>query len=174
MGQDVRRVVTGHDAQGHSVFIMDGPPPTASPGRHGSFVTEIWETRGAPASNAGDEDPTLHARRLPPPPLGSLFRIVDYAPDSVRAAADNAHADASGDAALYQTGARHFGFHRTDSVDYAIVLSGEIWALMDQGETLLRAGDVLVQRGTSHAWSNRSDQPARVAFILIDAAPVRA
>jgi len=62
--------------------------------------------------------------------------------------------------------------HRTDSIDYAIVLSGEIWALMDEGETLLRTGDVLVQRGTSHAWSNRTEEPARVAFVLIGASPV--
>jgi len=67
---------------------------------------------------------------------------------------------------------RHPGFHKTSSVDYAIVLSGEIYAMMDEGEVLLRAGDVLVQRGTHHAWSNRTDEPARLAFVLIDAEPV--
>ena len=67
---------------------------------------------------------------------------------------------------------RHLGFHKTSSVDYAIVLSGEIYAMMDEGEVLLRAGDVLVQRGTHHAWSNRTDEPARLAFVLIDAEPV--
>ncbi len=68
--------------------------------------------------------------------------------------------------------ARHPGFHKTASIDYVIVLSGEIYALMDEGEVLLKAGDVLIQRGTSHAWSNRTDAPAYLAFVLIDAAPV--
>ena len=64
--------------------------------------------------------------------------------------------------------------HKTDTVDFALVLSGEIWALMDEGETLMRAGDTLVQRGTNHAWSNRSDRPSLVAFILISATPLGA
>ncbi len=67
---------------------------------------------------------------------------------------------------------RHPGFHKTASLDYAIVLSGEIYALLDEGEVLLRAGDVLIQRGTNHAWSNRTGEPARVAFVLIDAHPL--
>ena len=66
---------------------------------------------------------------------------------------------------------RHFWFHKTETLDYAIVLEGEIWALVDVGECLLRAGDVLIQRGTNHAWSNRSDRPCRVAFVLLDARP---
>jgi uncharacterized cupin superfamily protein len=69
-------------------------------------------------------------------------------------------------------GARHAGFHKTDTIDYAIVLEGEIVALMDEGEKVMKQGDVLVQRGTNHAWANRTDKPARVAFILIDAQPV--
>ena len=67
---------------------------------------------------------------------------------------------------------RHPGFHKTDTIDYAIVLSGEIYALMDEGEVLLKAGDVLIQRGTNHAWSNRTEEPCCVAFVLIDAEPV--
>ncbi len=74
--------------------------------------------------------------------------------------------------ALDKGSPRHPGFHKTDTIDYAIVLKGEIWALMDDGETLLRQGDVLVQRGTNHAWSNRTDEPAVLAFVLIDANPV--
>ena len=86
-----------------------------------------------------------------------------------RASAD----DGSGHGAAFDRASpRHPGFHKTNSVDYAIVLSGEIYALMDEGEVLLRAGDVLVQRGTNHAWSNRTDEPARLAFVLIDAEPV--
>jgi Cupin domain len=172
MATPARRVVTGHNDSGHSIFIMDGPAPIAESGRHGSHVTELWETDATPASNEGAADPTLHPRRLPPPPNGSVFRIVEYAPDSMRRQADNTHASAARDAALYNPNARHFGFHRTNTVDYAIVLSGEIYALMDEGELLLKTGDTLIQRGTSHAWSNRSDTPARVAFVLIDAAPL--
>ena len=86
-----------------------------------------------------------------------------------RASAD----DGSGHGAAFDRGSpRHPGFHQTSSVDYAIVLSGEIYALMDEGEVLLKAGDVLVQRGTNHAWSNRTDEPAYLAFVLIDAEPV--
>ena len=74
--------------------------------------------------------------------------------------------------ALDKGSPRHPGFHKTDTIDYAIVLKGEIWALMDEGETLLRQGDVLVQRGTNHAWSNRTEENAVLAFVLIDAKPV--
>ena len=76
------------------------------------------------------------------------------------------------EALAHSSGERHPMMHRTKSIDYAIVLSGEIWAVMDVGETKMRAGDVLIQRGTNHAWANRSNRPARVAFVLIDAKPV--
>jgi quercetin dioxygenase-like cupin family protein len=86
-----------------------------------------------------------------------------------RAAGD----DGSGHISALDRGSpRHPGFHKTASVDYAIVLAGEIYALMDEGEVLLKAGDVLVQRGTNHAWSNRTDAPAYLAFVLVDAEPV--
>jgi quercetin dioxygenase-like cupin family protein len=81
-------------------------------------------------------------------------------------------ASASARAAFDRGAPRHPGFHKTSSVDYAIVLAGEIHALMDEGEVLLKQGDVLVQRGTNHAWSNRSDAPAYLAFVLIDAEPL--
>ena len=175
----VRRVVTGHNARGKSVFLTDGPAPHVRQRSPGSTtVTELWGTHASPAGNAGAEDPTLRPYRLPPPPSGSVFRIISYPPDAVRHASLEAeHAAAADDgtgraAALDKTGARHPGFHKTASVDYAIVLSGEIYALMDEGETLLKQGDVLVQRGTNHAWSNRSDAPAVLAFVLIGAEPV--
>ena len=69
--------------------------------------------------------------------------------------------------------AQHPGFHQTDTLDYAICLEGEVWAVLDEGETLMKAGDVLIQRGTYHAWSNRGDKPCRMAFVLIDAEPLR-
>lgn len=177
MGKPIRRVITGHNAAGKSVFILTNKEPlTHSRGPGNAIVTELWETRECPADNHGDEDPTEHPRRLPPPRNGSVFRVIEYPPDSERLAAlereHKAPDDGSGrSAALDRGNARHPGFHKTSSIDYAIVLSGEIHALMDEGEVLLKTGDVLIQRGTNHAWSNRGSEPARVAFVLIDALP---
>jgi quercetin dioxygenase-like cupin family protein len=178
MPKPIRRVVTGHNAQGRSIFIIDGPAPVVhSRGQGSTAVTELWETATTPASNAGNDDPTVgKPQRLPPPKNGSKFRVVEYPPDSQRVAAlrapGTAH-DARSEGYLRDlANKRHPGFHKTDSIDYAIVLSGEIWALMDEGEVLLKAGDVLIQRGTSHAWSNRTEEPCCVAFVLIDAEPV--
>jgi hypothetical protein len=177
MTKPVRRVVTGHDARGKSVFIMDDVSPhifSRAPGS--AVVTELWETRGSPADNRGSEDMAARSFRLPPPKNGSVFRIIEYPPDKERLAAlmqeRAAGDDGTGmDAARDRGNPRHPGFHKTNSVDYAIVLAGEIVAMMDEGEALLKAGDVLIQRGTNHAWSNRTDAPAYVAFVLIDAEP---
>jgi mannose-6-phosphate isomerase-like protein (cupin superfamily) len=180
MPRPIRRVVTGHNAQGKAVFISDGPAPAVfDRGPGATAVTELWETKSTPASNAGNDDPTVGgAQRLPPPKNGSKFRVVEYPPDSKRVAALHAGGSAH-DANAKSEGyvrdvanKRHPGFHKTDTIDYAIVLSGEIYALMDEGEVLLKAGDVLIQRGTSHAWSNRTEQPCCIAFVLIDAEPV--
>jgi mannose-6-phosphate isomerase-like protein (cupin superfamily) len=178
MAKPIRRVVTGHNAAGRSVFVMDGSAPHVYQRSAGSaVVTELWETRSAPADNAGSAEVTDHAFRLAPPRNGTVFRIIEYPPDKQRLAAlaqeRSAGDDGSGHiAALDRGAARHPGFHKTSSTDYAIVLSGEIFALMDEGEVLLKAGDVLIQRGTNHAWSNRTDKPAYLAFVLVDAAPV--
>jgi hypothetical protein len=173
-----RRVVTGHNAEGKSIFIADSPTPHVfqrSPGS--AIVMELWETASTPASNRGNEDAIARGFRLPPPKNGSVFRIIEYPPDKERLkalAAERAGPDDGSGwlAAADKSGARHLGFHKTSSVDYAIVLSGEIHALMDEGEVLLKTGDVLIQRGTNHAWSNRTDDPCYVAFVLIDADPV--
>ena len=202
MRKPIRRVVTGHDAAGRSVFITDAPAPHVYNRAPGSaVVTELWETRAMPADNSGNDEVTDHPFRLAPPRNGSVFRIVEYPPDKERlpalaseasgqrgnsiVRAHSASEDAreraddtrsepgsSARAAFDRGSPRHPGFHKTSSVDYAIVLSGEIYALMDEGEVLLKAGDVLVQRGTNHAWSNRTDAPAYLAFVLIDAEPV--
>jgi quercetin dioxygenase-like cupin family protein len=178
MPRPFRRVVTGHNAKGQSIFIMDGPAPVVrSRGTGATASTEFWETRETPADNGGSDDPTLKQDgKVPPPKHGSKFRVVEYPPDSQRVAAlrapDSTH-DAKAEGYVRDlANKRHPGFHKTDSIDYAIVLSGEIWALMDEGEVLLKAGDVLVQRGTNHAWSNRTEEPCCVAFVLIDANPV--
>jgi mannose-6-phosphate isomerase-like protein (cupin superfamily) len=178
MPRGIRRVVTGHNAAGRSVFIKDAAAPHVyNRGPGSAVVTELWETRAMPADNRGDGEVTDHPFRLAPPKHGTVFRIIEYPPDKQRLAAleqQRASADdGSGHGAAFDRGSpRHPGFHKTSSVDYAIVLSGEIYALMDEGEVLLKAGDVLVQRGTNHAWSNRTDAPAYLAFVLVDAEPL--
>jgi mannose-6-phosphate isomerase-like protein (cupin superfamily) len=176
MPRPFRRVVTGHDANGRSIFVADGPAPTVfDRGAGATAVTELWETAATPASNMGNADPTLgKPQRLPPPKNGSKFRVVEYPPDSRRVAALHgvSHDSKSEGYVRDLVNKRHPGFHKTATIDYAIVLSGEIYALMDEGEVLLKAGDVLIQRGTSHAWSNRTEQPCCIAFVLIDAEPV--
>ena len=177
MVQATRRIVTGHDAGGRSVFLSDGAAPAVQviDAFGGMAVTELWRTDDAPASNAGNDDPAGKEKSLEPSPLGSKFRVVEYPPDSVRFASagrEAGFAEIGGRHAMVEDGTRHPGMHKTATVDYAIVLTGEIWAVMDDGETLMKPGDVLIQRGTSHAWSNRTDEPCRVAFVLIDAVPV--
>jgi naringenin degradation protein FdeH len=177
MPKQVRRVVTGHNAAGRSIFISDGATPHVFSRTKGSAVVhELWETAGTPADNRGNDDAIKRGHRLPPPKNGSVFRVIEYPPDSERLAAiaheEKLPDDGSGRAAASDRNSpRHPGFHKTATIDYAIVLSGEIYAMMDEGEVLLRAGDVLIQRGTNHAWSNRTSENAVVAFVLIDAEP---
>lgn len=171
-----RRVVTGHDARGRSVVLMDGESP------HGFFLekagglrlTELWETRSSPADNSGAADAAEHERRIEPVDGGSVFRIIEYPPDRVRLASidPDAHFRSMGAKGADAATRRHPGMHRTNTVDYCVVLSGEIWAVLDVGEVLLRAGDCLVQRGTNHAWSNRTEEPCVIAFVLVSADPL--
>ena len=178
MIKPIRRVVTGHDARGRSVIVSDGPSPhvLTIPGRPDFGLTNLWVTDRAPASNAGSADAAARPVVLEPPKSGAIFRIVEFPPDQAPGGFDRkaAFAAMGADHAMDPSTARHPGMHKTDTVDFALVVSGEIWALMDEGETLLRAGDTLVQRGTNHAWSNRSAAPCLVAFILVSAAPLGA
>jgi quercetin dioxygenase-like cupin family protein len=176
MLRKIRRVVTGHDSRGKSVIVSDGPSPhvLTIPGRADFGLTNLWVTDGSPAENDGNADAAARPVVLEPPPGGTIFRVVEFPPDRAAGGFDRkaAFAAMGADHAMDPDATRHPGMHRTASVDYAIVLSGEIWALMDEGETRLVAGDCLVQRGTNHAWSNRSDAPCLVAFILVSAHPV--
>ena len=176
MIKPIRRVVTGHDPRGRSVIVSDGPSPhvLTIPGRTDFALTNLWVTNGAPASNAGNADAAARPVVLEPPKNGAIFRVVEFPPDQAPGGFDRKAAFAAMGAhhAMDPDASRHPGMHKTDTVDFALVLSGEIWALMDEGETLLEAGDCLVQRGTNHAWSNRSDAPCLVAFILVSATPV--
>jgi quercetin dioxygenase-like cupin family protein len=142
-----RRVVTGHDERGVSVFASDGPVPVVRTAPDGALFYEVWGTDAMPAPIGPDEpDPTVGALSVPPAPNGTKIRINEFPPGVVSP------------------------MHRTQSVDYGIVLSGEVVLVLDDSERVLRAGDVVVQRGTDHRWENRSDQTARMAFILVDGA----
>jgi mannose-6-phosphate isomerase-like protein (cupin superfamily) len=170
-----RRVVTGHDVQGRAVVLFDGESPhTFVLEKAGGLqLTEIWETRSTPADNAGGADAGNHERRIAPVGGGSVFRIIEYPPDRVRLATLDPESffHGMGAKAADVVTRRHPGMHKTDTIDYCVVLSGEIWAVLDEGEVLLRAGDCLVQRGTNHAWSNRTEAPCVIAFVLIAAKP---
>ena len=171
----VRRVLTGHDAQGRSVFIADGEAPNVKEmsAMPGLALTDLWETGAAPASNAGDKDAADRPVHLEPPKNGTILRIVEFPPDSAwRGGTD-------GKEGFKAIGAGHAQdrrssdpmMHKTSTVDYIIVLKGEIYAVMETGEKLLRAGDVLVQRGTNHSWSVRGSEPCIVAAVLVSAKP---
>jgi hypothetical protein len=172
MTRSFRRVVTGHNAEGKSIILKDGPSPQTLEPLPQLFLHEMWETT-APADNTGEVDTAIRENSIEPhDPAGAIFRIVDFPPDEVWKDADVGAAFSemgSGDA--HDDDAETAGMHETRTTDFAIVMSGEIWAVMEDGETKLNAGDVLIQRGTNHAWSNRSEQPAAVAFVLIGAKP---
>jgi quercetin dioxygenase-like cupin family protein len=141
-----RRIVTGHDESGKSVVLSDGPNPKTLDIGTGVFH-EVWITDATPTPIPAEEpDPTDRPVRVPPPPGGAMVRYTEMAPGAVTP------------------------MHRTETLDVGVVLEGETWLLLDDGsETLVRTGDAVVQRGTNHAWANRSDRPVRMLFVLIDA-----
>ena len=171
----VRRVVTGHGEDGKAVVIFDGDAPNLREREHGTGSTQLWRTFSTPADNSGAEDAVIGDIPLKPPAGGSVFRIVEFAPESAIARPEGAGTLASALGAHEPEGAalRHPGSHRTDSVDYAVVVSGEIdlWLDDEKDDVHLKAGDVAIQRGTNHAWVNNGAEPCRIAFVLIDAKP---
>jgi hypothetical protein len=170
----IRRVVVGEDADGQSYVEQDGPPTVIRtvPERPGFRSINLWATIGTPTS-LQDGDRAREVQAILPPLCGTVLRILDYPPDPQDPQEAERRMKATfqqfNDVELPTGPMRHPGMHRTDSVDYAIVLTGEIYVVMDKGETLLREGDVLVLRGARHAWSNRSNEFCRVATVLIDA-----
>ena len=170
MPQQTRRVVTGHDAGGRAVVLIDGAAPNAKLRKAtGLTSTLLWVTEESPAELSGSADEAAREIGVAPPPRGSIFRVVDFPPSMDFGAVDSA-------AMLREMGieagagsARHANMHRTKSVDYAVVISGEIDMVLDDSEVHLKAGDVLVQRGTNHGWVNRGRENCRIAFVLIDA-----
>lgn len=140
-----RRIVTGHDASGKSVVLSDTPTPKSLDVGTAAFH-EIWITAQTPVQIAATEpEPTDRPVRTPPPAGGVMIRFTEMAPGA------------------------ESPMHRTETVDVGVVLEGETWLLLDDGsETRVGAGDAVVQRGTNHAWANRSDRRVRMMFVLID------
>ncbi len=178
MNGNIRRVVTGHDAQGRAVVLEDGYAPNVrhDPSRPGYFLTQLWITPSSPAPIDNGDDLTTGPVSLAPPPGGTVVRIIEFPPASQELrqvdadTAKQAFALFGGQDALTSgdTPKRHPFMHRTETVDYAMVLSGEITMLLDESEVTLKAGEILIQRGTNHAWTNRSEQACRVLFVLVD------
>ena len=174
MSRKIRRVVTGHDANGVARVISDETATCvlSRPNRPGVTLTNLWRNDRTPALMERHDDPVAGPLILHPPKHGAVFRIVQFDPEDPEVLAK-----LDGKAAFAEMGAgdnvvenaRHPFMHRTDSLDYAVVLTGEIYMMMDEDEVLLKAGDTVVQQGTNHAWSNRGTEPCQIAFILIDA-----
>jgi mannose-6-phosphate isomerase-like protein (cupin superfamily) len=163
MARPLRRVVTGHDETGKAVVVADSAAPVVRSDPHFSVeVSELWLTDRTPADNSGSAEPGLEDLPIQPPAGGSIFRIVEFAPigDDPRAAIDPAK------------GSEHPFAHRTDTIDYQIVLAGEIDMVLDDSVVHLETGDIVVQRGTNHAWVNRGDVPCVLAAVQIDADPL--
>lgn len=180
MEKPVRRVVTGHDAQGRAILQEDGVVPRVQRigGDIGPLFHEVWNTQATPAPiDAASGEPHEDGIVLAPPRNGTRIRVLDIPPegDGIRnmtpeeARAHFAEVGA-GSASAHGEGSRHALMHRTETIDYGIVLEGELVLILDEGETTVRAGDIVIQRGTNHGWANRSDKNCRIAFILIDGA----
>jgi quercetin dioxygenase-like cupin family protein len=150
MSPEIRRVVTGHTADGHAKVEVDEIARNVISNRPGASSCVVWSTKGFPVDNDGFRDPTTASFKTTVEG-GTVFRVVRYQPGVTP---------------------RN---HRTDSIDYAVVISGAIDMELDDGVTVnLRAGDVLVQRGTIHNWVNRGTEDCVIAFVLISAKPVTA
>ncbi|MEO6092562.1 MAG: cupin domain-containing protein [Novosphingobium sp.] len=177
----VRRVVTGHDPQGRAIIQDDGAVPRVQRigGEIGPLFHEVWNTRSTPAPiDAGSGEPPEQGIVLAPPSNGTRIRVLDIPPegDGIKAMtpqeaqAHFAEIGAGAASSAGQAGAKHALMHRTETIDYGIVVDGELVLIMDEGETTVRAGDIVIQRGTNHGWANRSDRNCRIVFVLIDGA----
>jgi mannose-6-phosphate isomerase-like protein (cupin superfamily) len=173
----IHRVVTGHDTEGKAIVASSGPLPTVLELQAiaGTVFHEVWATTGSPAPVDNAADPTLGPLTLSPPPQGTRIRFVDIPPDTPEFLAHGAarmHQAFSQigevEASTVKVGSPHPLMHRTESVDYGVVIEGEMTLVLDDTEVQLRPGSVVVQRGTNHAWANRSGKTCRMLFVLVD------
>lgn len=174
-----RRVVTGHDANNKAVIVSDAAPTLSQliGGPGGPTFFEVWHTMETPALIHPQPD-EMDANKLvlAPPKNGTRIRVIEFPPESeairnltVAGAAEKFKSMSGQHASTFsEENAPHPLMHRTQTVDYGIVLEGEITMILDRGETTIKAGDIIVQNGTNHAWSNRSSKTCRMAFVLID------
>lgn len=173
-----RRIVTGHDAEGKAIIISDAPPAFAQlvGGPGGPTFFEVWHTVEMPALiHPQPDEQDEKSLVLPPPKNGTRIRVIEFPPEgeeirklTAADAADKFRSMGDEKASTSSEGAPHPLMHKTKTVDYGIVLEGEITMILDRGETTIKAGDIIIQNGTSHAWANRSGKICRMAFVLID------
>jgi hypothetical protein len=170
--RSTRRIVTAHDAKGKAVVLFDAPIKAKQRSVGGNGMTLLWTTQEFPVDAAALADRSEGHTGVPPVANGTVFRIVDFAPAQPHAAPVDHHQVllSMGIDPATQGYGRHANTHRTRTIDYAIVLDGEIDMLLDDAEIHVKAGDVLVQQATNHAWVNNGTEPCRIAFILIDSA----
>ncbi|MHA2050790.1 MAG: cupin domain-containing protein [Promethearchaeota archaeon] len=172
MESKLRRVITGHNEAGKSVVAYDGPPIETG------IFPEIWVTDGSPADNKHKNDSAKRKERLEPPANGSIIRFFQLQPEDPSMSAEELEkALEAGFAALDASHcrpdtSRNPGMHKTKTVDYIILLEGEVTLLLDKDEVDLKPFDVVVQRGTNHAWINKGSNPALLVGVLIDAEPI--
>lgn len=176
----VRRIVTGHDDQGRAVVIDDGEATNivASPARPDAGLINLWLTETSPADCNAHDPMAGPPRGLLPPAGGTIFRFFQIPPGDVRGqppseevrAATRAAFEAMGAAAQHDDHARHAAMHKTRTVDYIILLKGEVTLLLDADERDLKPFDVVIQRATNHAWANYGTEPAVLMAVLVDGA----
>ncbi len=172
MDHKIRRIVTGHDASGKAVVLFDGPATNVTFRKVGGFVsTVLWAVDEAPADVSGTIDRADRPVALAPTDCGAVLRIVDFPPATPERLkdADMAREMGAGVQVPDKKADAHPFMHRTRSIDYALIMSGEIEMMLDDSSIHVKAGDVVIQQATNHAWVNRGTETCRIAFIMIDA-----
>jgi hypothetical protein len=173
----IRRIVTGHDAQGRSIVVSDGPTPNIYGPADDPILINFWATRTSPADPNDPVDPA--ARRMPLGPTGggSTFRFFRVWPehrtahlslDERKAQVAAYYRDVSPGHDAHRPDGRHQGFHQTESVDYIVLLEGEVTLMLDEGDVAMKPFDVVIQRGTNHSWVNYGQEAALMMAVLVD------
>ena len=176
--ESIRRIVTGNDEKGKAVVLSDGPAPDVrmDPARPGFTSTRLWVTDSTPARTKGVRETLNRPHAIEPPPNGSICRMMTFPPDAwfiKSVSADNVRSYfesmGSPKASTYSKDARHPYMQKTETLDFCYILEGEITLVLETEEVHLKAGDTVIQRGTNHAWSNRSEKPCTIFFCQHDA-----